>query len=169
MALLLIDKHAAHERILYEELVSQRTSAQSQMLISPYIIKPGIEAAEMLLENKDLLITYGFEVDSFGDDSIAVRSIPATLTGIKDIQPLLDEFAYSLSKGDRLPFNKRCDRALYTMACKAAIKLGPPSRNEELAILVEKLLADPKLRLCPHGRPIVKEIPKREIEKFFDR
>ncbi len=168
-ALLLIDKHAAHERILYEELVSQRTTAQSQMLISPYIVKPGIEASEMLLENKDLLMTYGFELDSFGDDSIAVRSIPATLTGVKDIQPLLDEFASSLSGGDRLPFNKRCDRALYTMACKAAIKLGPPSKNEELAVLVEKLLSDPKLRLCPHGRPIVKELPKREIEKFFDR
>ncbi len=168
-ALLLIDKHAAHERIIYEELISKRSNAQSQLLIAPHVIRPGFESAELLLENKDLLMSYGFEIDSFGNDSIAIRSIPATLSGIKGVETILDEFAAHLSQGDRLPFTKRCDRALYTVACKAAIKLGSPSGSEELSVLVEKLLSDPKLRLCPHGRPIVKEISKREIEKFFDR
>ncbi len=167
--LLLIDKHAAHERILYEELVSKRTSAQSQYLISPHIVRPGVEATDLLLENKELLTSYGFEIDSFGNDSIALRAIPAALSGINGVEALLDDFADSLSHGDRLSFEKRCDRALYTLACKAAIKLGPPSKNEELSVLVEKLLSDPKLKLCPHGRPIVKTISKREIEKFFDR
>ncbi len=168
-ALLLIDKHAAHERILYEELASKRTDSQSQLLLSPHVIRLGAEATDLLLENKDLLLSYGFEIDSFGNDSIAVRAIPPTLTGVSGVESLLDEFGDSLSHGDRLPFDKRCDRALYTLACKAAIKLGPPSKNEELAVLVEKLLSDDKLKLCPHGRPIVKEISKREIEKFFDR
>lgn len=167
--LLLIDKHAAHERILYEELVSKRTSAQSQYLISPHVVRPGVEATDLLLENKELLTSYGFEIDSFGNDSIALRAIPAVLSGINGVEALLDDFADSLSHGDRLSFEKRCDRALYTLACKAAIKLGPPSKNEELSVLVEKLLSDPKLKLCPHGRPIVKTISKREIEKFFDR
>ncbi len=168
-ALLLIDKHAAHERILYEDLASKRTSAQSQLLLSPHVVRPGVEATEILLENSELLLSYGFEIDSFGNDSVAVRAIPATLTGVNGIEALLDEFAANLALGDRLSFSKRCDRALYTLACKAAIKLGPPSKNEELEVLVEKLLSNHKLRLCPHGRPIVKEIPKREIEKFFDR
>jgi DNA mismatch repair protein MutL len=115
------------------------------------------------------LLSYGFEIDTFGNDSIAVRAIPATLAEINGVEALLDEFAENLSHGDRLHFSKRCDRALYTLACKAAIKLGPPSKIDELSVLVEKLLSDPKLKLCPHGRPIVKEISKREIEKFFDR
>ncbi len=168
-SLLIIDKHAAHERILYEDLVSKRSSAESQYLLSPHIIRLGNEETDMLLENKDILLSYGFEIDSFGNDSIAVRAIPSTLTGIGDVEQLLDSFASALANGDRLTFDKRCDRALYTLACKAAIKLGPPSKNEELAVLTQKLLADKSLCLCPHGRPIVKEIPKREIEKFFDR
>jgi len=168
-ALLLIDKHAAHERILYEDLASKRTSAQSQLLLSPHVVRPGVEATEILLENSELLLSYGFEIDSFGNDSVAVRAIPATLTGINGLEALLDEFAANLALGDRLSFSKRCDRALYTLACKAAIKLGPPSKNEELEVLVEKLISDKSLQLCPHGRPIVKKIPKREIEKFFDR
>ncbi len=168
-SLLIIDKHAAHERILYEDLVSKRSSAESQYLLSPHIIRLGNEETDMLLENKDILLSYGFEIDSFGNDSIAVRAIPSTLTGVSDVEQLLDSFASALANGDRLTFDKRCDRALYTLACKAAIKLGPPSKNEELAVLTQKLLADKSLCLCPHGRPIVKEIPKREIEKFFDR
>ena len=168
-ALLLIDKHAAHERILYESLSEKRTDSQSQLLLSPHVIRLGAMATDLLIDNKDLLLSYGFEVDSFGNDSIAVRAIPPTLSGISNVEALLDEFADNLANGDRLSFTKRCDRALYTLACKAAIKLGPPSKNEELAVLVEKLLSDAKLKLCPHGRPIVKEISKREIEKFFDR
>ena len=168
-ALLLIDKHAAHERILYEDLAEKRGDSQIQYLLSPHVIRLGALATDLVIENKELLLSYGFEIDSFGNDSIAVRAVPSTLSNISGIEALLDEFADTLSKGDRLSFSKRCDRALYTLACKAAIKLGPPSQNEELSFLVEKLLSDPKLKLCPHGRPIVKEISKRDIEKFFDR
>ena len=111
----------------------------------------------------------GFNIESFGEGSVIVRSVPATLHNLKGLASLLEDFANALFNGNHLSFSERCDRALYTVACKAALKAGVKNRPEDDENVVKMLSENPSLRYCPHGRPFIKTIPKREVEKYFDR
>ena len=165
--LLVIDKHAAHERLIYEELKS-RSTAQSQQLLFPVTLSLPAEECEILLENTGFLRDYGFELEPFGSGFAAVRAVPARLKDISGLSELLESFAHELASSAALPFADKVDRALYTMACKAAVKAGDKTHEEDAVYLVRRVL-ETGVRYCPHGRPFIREIPKREIEKFFDR
>lgn len=167
-ALYIIDKHAAHERILYEQL-RKSTTAESQSLLVPVIAELSEEDVQLLLQNKEYLYSLGFDIDAFGDNSVAVRTLPAALNGKTEIVPLLEQFAASLQAGGALPFEERCDRALFTMACKAAVKAGVHSEAHDNAWIIDRLFEDGSIKYCPHGRPVAKVFAKREADKWFDR
>lgn len=167
-ALYIIDKHAAHERILYEQL-RKSTTAESQALLVPVIVPLAEEDAQLILQNRDYLYSLGFDIDDFGDNSLAVRSLPTALRNENDIAPLLEQFAASLSAGGALPFEERCDRALFTMACKAALKAGVHSEAHDNIWIINRLFEDGSIKYCPHGRPVAKVFTKREADKWFDR
>jgi DNA mismatch repair protein MutL len=165
---LFIDKHAAHERILYEKLAS-RKEVHSQQLLAPIAITLQAEEIAVLLDNASHLEEYGFEVEAFGADTVLVRAVPGSLAGTRDLKGILEGFASDLAKGGKVSFAEKCDRALFTVACKAALKAGIPNAPEHNAWVVERLMEDASLRFCPHGRPVIHPIPRREMEKFFDR
>lgn len=165
---LVIDKHAAHERILYEKLARSK-ELHVQQLLAGIPVELGEEQAETLLADSEFLAEKGFDIEAFGRGTIIVRSVPSTLGNIAGLASIMEDFARSLASGGDIPFKDRCDRALYTVACKAAVKAGIKNLPEDDRHIVEMLAADPSLRFCPHGRPFIKKIPKREIEKFFDR
>lgn len=166
--ILVIDKHAAHERILYEKLAKNKELHVQELLAGvPAVV--GRENAAILLENADYLEEKGFKIEDFGEGSIIVRTVPATLGNLNGVSAILEDFAKSLSEGNGLSFEERCDRALYTVACKAALKAGIKNSPEDDENVVKMLSENPSLRYCPHGRPFIKKIPKREIEKYFDR
>ncbi len=165
---LVIDKHAAHERVLYEELVNKK-EAVSQQLLEGITVTLTREQADILFGNLMYLEEYGFNAEPFGSDTLIIRAVPATLANTKALQSILEDFAVRLTEGNALSFEERCDRALFTVACKAAMKAGESNHPVHNEWLVERLLEEGNIRFCPHGRPVVKEITKREIEKFFDR
>lgn len=166
--ILVIDKHAAHERILYEELLEKK-ELHTQKLLSGITVTLTSEEAAILLENADFLAEKGFETEDFGEGSIIVRSVPMSLSNTKNLADILQKFASELTSGNGLSFAERCDRALYTVACKAALKAGIKNSPEDDARVVELLFENPSLRVCPHGRPFIFTISKRDIEKRFDR
>lgn len=165
---LFIDKHAAHERILYEQLAS-RKEVHTQQLLSgiPITLLPG--EVDLLCENAAYLAEFGFEIEPFGGDTLLVRAVPATLAGTKELKTLLETFASELTGGSRVSFAEKCDRALFTVACKAALKAGIPNDPAHNEWIVKRLLEDESLRFCPHGRPVLHRLPRRELESYFDR
>ncbi len=167
-AFYIIDKHAAHERILYESL-RKSTRAESQALLSPHIAELSEAEAQVLLDSKDYLYGLGFEVDSFGDRSIALRAIPAALRDTADLSAVLEQLAASLSEGGALPFSERVDRALFTVACKAAVKAGRRNTEEDNKWIIDRLFEEGSIKYCPHGRPVAKVFTRKEANKWFDR
>lgn len=164
--LLLIDKHAAHERIIFDRLKAQDYSAMSQALLTPIICDMSFESTALLLENRPLLEAFGFELDAFGERSIAVRQVPADIdTG--DIRPLLGELAEKLSIGAGDPAGAK-DEILHTVACKAAIKAGRMSEPGELKSLVDKVVSG-EVKYCPHGRPVAIVLTRAALDKNFKR
>ncbi len=166
--ILIIDKHAAHERVLYEKLAKSK-ELHIQELLSGVPVNIGREQAAVLLENADFLEEKGFKIEDFGEGALIVRTVPATLGNLKGLNTILEDFARTLSDGNGLSFAERCDRALYTVACKAALKARIKNSPEDDENVVRMLAENPHLRYCPHGRPFIKKLPKREIEKYFDR
>lgn len=165
---LLIDKHAAHERILFEKLRASTEPVVPQLLLTPILCKPEREEAAVLLENADLLREAGFEVSDYGDGVLAVRQIPADLAP-EDAESTLGELASDLKAGKRADLAAMRDAVLHTVACKAAIKGGWHSDEKELAALVREVLSREDLKYCPHGRPITAVLTASQLERQFKR
>lgn len=166
-SLFIIDKHAAHERILYNEL-KKNARAHAQILLQPITVSPGREAATVLLEQADKLAEAGFEVEDFGNGALLVRSVPMMLSG-GDIPALLEEIAAGFLGGGQSVRMDKLDWIYHSTACRAAIKGGDSSRPEELGKLAERVLLQDDIRYCPHGRPVCVEISRKEWEKQFGR
>lgn len=166
--ILIIDKHAAHERLLYEKLAANKELNVQELLVGVPVTL-GREQAAVLLENAEFLEEKGFKLEDFGEGAVIVRTVPATLGRLNGLEGILEDFAKTLTDGNGLSFAERCDRALYTVACKAALKARVKNRPEDDENVVRMLADNPHLRFCPHGRPFIKKLPKREIEKYFDR
>ena len=166
--LLLIDKHAAHERIIYERLKAEQGEVQRQVLLEPLPLYLSREEAAALLENKDLLEQAGFLIEEFGADAIVLRECPLLLVGA-DLNVQAAEIAgYLLTqKGDLT--TQALDWIFHSAACRAAVKAGDPTTAYERERFVEKLLAMPEIRHCPHGRPVIVTMTKKELEKRFGR
>ena len=164
----LIDKHAAHERILFDRLRANQESIASQALLTPIScrLSPG-EAGE-LLENRALLAELGFEIDEFGENTVLLRQIPMDLSEA-DAEEAIQALAADLLNGRRAKAENVRDELLHTVACKAAIKAGWQTDERELLALAEQVMAREDLKHCPHGRPICVTLSKKQLEKQFKR
>ena len=166
--LILIDKHAAHERINFERLLAQGTRILGQTLLQPLSAPFDQEEAAILLEHRDLLLSLGYDLDDLGQGDLLLRQIPSDIRE-SDAAATLSEIAEHLRNG-RLDSPERLrDEALHTIACKAAIKAGYVTDPAELRKLAETVLTNPDLKYCPHGRPICTVITKKQMEKQFKR
>ena len=164
----LIDKHAAHERILFEKLKANQEAISSQSLLSPVACRLSPEEASILLANKALLEELGFEAEEFGENTLLLRQIPMDL-GVEQAQETLEQMAADLLNGRRERKDNVRDEILHTVACKAAIKAGWHSSEKELKVLAEQVMARDDLKHCPHGRPICITLSKKQLEKQFKR
>ena len=165
-SLFLIDKHAAHERILFNQMKEQQT-VEVQALLSPVVVTLPREEYSAIVANTEKLLAAGFETEDFGGSEVLVRAVPAALTG-EDVSSLLGELAGNLLKSATTELD-RLEDMLHTVACRAAIKAGNRTGREEMQQLAEKVLYSDEIRYCPHGRPVAFEIKKRQLEKQFGR
>ena len=164
----LIDKHAAHERILFEKLKANQEKISSQMLLSPVAVRLSPASVAELLTNRDMLEELGFELEEFGDNTLLLRQIPMDLS--PDMaSDALETMAADLMNGRREQKDTVRDEILHTVACKAAIKAGWTNDEAELLALVKQVMADENLKHCPHGRPICITLSKKQLEKQFKR
>ena len=166
--LILIDKHAAHERLIFKRLMEARGEPDSQMLLTPVTVTLEKTQCGMVMENTDLLARAGFEVEDFGMGTVIVRAVPTSLADT-DIAGAIMEIAGNLGSKADATLTAKTERMYQTIACKAAIKAGDISKPQELAELVLTLVANPDVRYCPHGRPIWITLKKSEIESNFGR
>ena len=164
----LIDKHAAHERILFEKLKANQEAVCGQSLLIPAVCQLGPEAAAGLLAEKAMLEELGFEIDPFGDSKIILRQIPMDLDPEQAAQTL-ETIADDLLAGRREKKDTLRDEVLHTVACKAAIKAGWLTSQTELLALVGQVMERDDLKHCPHGRPICVTLSKKQLEKQFKR
>ena len=165
-SLFLIDKHAAHERILFNKLRSAEKNSP-QMLLSPEQVVLRGEDYTSVTENFGLLEQAGFEIEDFGDNTVLVRAVPSVLSG-EDVKSIVYEVAANLASKRTVEVS-RLERIYETMSCRAAVKAGNLSSKEELAALAKAVLSSREIMYCPHGRPVAIELKKREIEKQFGR
>ena len=166
-ALYLIDKHAAHERMLYNQLI-QSKHTESQQLLEPVSVTLTSEECNILLENKEMLLQAGFEVESFGNREVLIRAVPILLSS-EDVQELIQEIAGNFLSGKKEVSVNHLDWLYHTTACRAAVKAGNTSQLADLQYLAEYVLQHEEIRTCPHGRPVCISITKKEIEKQFGR
>ena len=168
--MMIIDQHAAHERLKYEELKKDIASKQvvSQMLIEPVIVN--LTGSEMTAyrDNKQLFDDIGFESEEFGDDAVIVRSVPGEVE-LGEVEPLVLEL---VAQGEELRkelITEKNERLLYTIACKSAVKANMRMSKIEMETLVRNVLRLKNINTCPHGRPIIVTMSKKELEKEFKR
>ena len=166
--LIFIDKHAAHERILYEKLKAESGGAYTQILLEPVAVTLDKNEYAAVLNAVDLLEKAGFELEDFGAGSVLVRSAPLSL-GNEDAAEAVMEIAGYLLSAKTDVTTEHLDWLYHNIACRAAIKAGYNSPPEELIDLVEKLERNPDIRYCPHGRPVSIIMKKKELEKQFGR
>lgn len=162
----ILDKHACHERILFNKLKSE-TVIESQSLLAPVSVHLSDRQYSAILENGETLLKAGIEVEDFGNETIIVRAVPAALSK-EDVSNIIVEAAENLLSGDSGEVTL-IDDVLHTVACKAATKAGYISSDEELLTLAKRVLENNDILYCPHGRPVAIELKKRELEKRFGR
>ncbi len=166
--LLLVDKHAAHERLIYEKLKKESGKSFSQYLLTPLTVTLEKKEYSAVISNLNLFSEAGFEIDDFGSGTVIVRSSPLYLEHDDISDSIIEMAGYILENKENIS-TKYMDWLYHNIACRAAIKSGDKSNKDELIALIKKLDENPELRHCPHGRPILINITKKEIEKQFGR
>lgn len=170
-SLYIIDQHAAHERVLYEKTLREMKTREftSQMISPPVILNLTMQEAQLLRTYMDQFTRIGFEFEEFGQDSYAVRSVPANLFSIAK-KELLMEMIDSLSEEvHRRQSSELLDEKIASMSCKAAVKGNMRLSAQEVDALIGELLKLDNPYHCPHGRPTIISMSKRELEKKFKR
>jgi DNA mismatch repair protein MutL len=167
----IIDQHVAHERVLFERIMQQLTERplESQRLLLPLVLELAPAEREALVSRRDALERFGFEVDEFGGDSVRVSAIPAVLPR-EECEAALRSLANDLEGLDRgLDIHEGLKRIAALTACHAAVKANYPLTMEKMAHILEELRATDYSTVCPHGRPVMLRITRREVEKNFER
>lgn len=164
----LIDKHAAHERILFEKLKASQEAISSQTLLTPVPVRLSPSACAELLSNQDMLDELGFEIDEFGENTVLLRQIPMDLNPDHAAESI-EALAAGLLSGRRESKDTVRDELLHTVACKAAIKAGWKNDEKELLAVVKAVMSREELKYCPHGRPICVTLSKKQLERQFKR
>ena len=166
-SLFIIDKHAAHERILYNKLKSQ-ARVDEQILLSPVAVTVSRDEHTALLESIDELKSAGITIEDFGGQCVLVRTFPMLLSGA-DIDSTIREIAAGFVGGSREVQSSKIDWIYHSSACRAAVKGGDTGRPAEWLDLAKQVLLDDSIRFCPHGRPVCIEMTRKELEKQFGR
>lgn len=166
--LCLIDKHAAHERILFEQLARDYGSVPSQMLLVPVQVNLSAEEKQALLAHQELLQNSGVEVDDYGGFTVVVRAVPADVP-VDDVGDMVLELANHLLNGGRDALREKTEWVLHSIACRAAIKAGDRTTTDEMLALAQKIMDGSVPPFCPHGRPCVLKLTRKELEKQFGR
>lgn len=165
--LILIDKHAAHERINFDRMRQSPADIPSQTLLEPLPFTPDASDADVLQQYGDVLAELGFSLEPFGRNDYILRGVPAQLDAA-DALPALEEICAQLRHGARMDAQSVRDEVLKTVACKAAIKAGWQTEPEELLRLADAVCAG-EVKYCPHGRPVAVTLTRRELDKLFKR
>lgn len=163
-----IDKHAAHERVLYDKLKNGTDMSFSQMLLTPVSVRLSGEEYSAVLENADMIKQAGFDIEDFGNNSIIVNATPFLLTG-DDVVSLFTETAEYLSENKKNLITDKLDWLFANVSCRAAIKGGEDTNIKELEYFAKDLLISGTVHFCPHGRPIAIEISKNKLDGLFGR
>ena len=171
---LIVDKHAAHERIIFEEMKANmkkgRDKGGSQMLLLPLEISFSAEETGALTEYREQIFSIGYDYEMVGNTAF-VTSIPHHLS-TEQAQDMLVTIAGAIAAGEGSVDVSReifYEKALYQASCKAAMKAGRADSEQDVQWLVDRLFELTDIRYCPHGRPVAYEISKRDMEKFFNR
>ena len=165
--LVLIDKHAAHERILFEKF-KKEGCGQSQIMLQPITVTLSPDEYSAVIENQELLADAGYDVSDFGDRCIKVSACPPELVDC-NIADIVTEISGYLANNVKTLMPEKLDWIYHSMACRAAVKAGNFTSSYEAEKFVENLLKREDIRYCPHGRPVMIEMTKRELEKQFKR
>lgn len=166
-SLVVIDKHAAHERLLYEKLKYTQNN-DNQMLLSPVGVNLSAKEKEAVMNNIALLEENGFIIEDMGMNGVMVRGVPLNIS-CDDPQSLIEEIAHNLSEGDGSPMTEKQEWILHSVACRSAIKAGDKATEYELKQLVNDIKTQKIPLYCPHGRPVIISLTKKEIERQFGR
>lgn len=164
----IIDKHAAHERILFDKLKANQEAITGQNLLVPIPCRLNPDACGALLSNRTLLEQLGFEIDTLGENTVVLRQIPMDLSE-EQAAETVENIAVDLLNGRREDITSVRDEVLHTVACKAAIKAGWHTDEKELLALIGQVMSREDLKYCPHGRPICISLSKKQLEKQFKR
>ncbi len=166
--MIIIDKHAAHERIIYEKLKRENGERTPQLLLLPVTVTLSKEEYSAMLENLELVNNAGFDVEDFGNGCVIVRECPMELSA-DDVDEVISEIAGRfVEKKQDVAFEKM-DWIFHSVACRSAIKAGNFTSRLEMERFAKQLLSMPDIRYCPHGRPVLIEMTQRELEKNFGR
>lgn len=169
--LYIMDQHAAHEKVMFERLMKEHKerAVLSQMISPPIILHPSMQEMDLLKEQQEVFLEYGFELEPFGSDAMAIRSVPHNLYGIP-VKPLFDELLAECEQGlGKSDSREVIGHRIATMACKAAVKGSSRMSVPEVQSLIRELLTLDNPYQCPHGRPTIVRMTKTEIEKKFRR
>lgn len=165
---LLVDKHAAHERLLYERFKADIDQSNRQILLEPVTVNLSSEEFGVLVQNQDTLYGTGFSIEEFGFNTILVREAPMSADGF-DLAELVTDLAQQLLRNRKQLLPEKIDDLLHNIACRCAIKAHNQTSKEEFEEILRLLSKHEDVKFCPHGRPIAIELTKREIEKQFGR
>ena len=166
--MLLIDKHAAHERIIYEKLKAEKAGSSAQLLLTPITVTLGKNEYDAAIRHLDMFADCSFEVEDFGNSTVLVRSAPQYIEAA-EVADCVTEMADYISMGKNDVFTEKMDWFYHNVACRSAIKAGNKNSAKELIDIVKTLEENPQIRYCPHGRPVCIVMKKSEIERQFGR
>lgn len=166
--IIFIDKHAAHERIIYERLLKEKGKGYMQYLLTPVVVNLPKDEYNAVIENIDKLQEYNFEIDDFGNGNVAVRGVPQYVDNC-DISDMIAEIANNLLEKKKDIATEQMEWIYHSISCRSAIKAGNINFEQELIEIAKIVDTDENIRYCPHGRPVSFVLTKRELEKQFGR
>ena len=166
--MMLIDKHAAHERIIFEKLKAEKAGSSAQLLLQPVTVNLGKAEYDAAVNHLEMFAECSFDVEDFGNSSVIVRSAPPYIDA-SEIEDCITEMADYISQGKNDIFTEKMDWFYHNVACRSAIKAGNKNSARELIDIVKTLEENPEIRYCPHGRPVCIVMKKSEIERQFGR
>ncbi len=163
-----IDKHAAHERLLYEKLLKEKGETCAQLLLAPINVQLSAEEKTALLQNVELLLENGIEIEDFGGNSVLARSVPADISP-DDTEDMIVELANKLITNSKDALSEKSEWVMHSIACRAAVKAGDKNNQTELLHLAKQIMDGEVPPFCPHGRPVILKLTQKELEKQFGR
>ena len=166
--LVLIDKHAAHERIIFEKLKREKGTGSVQLLLIPITVTLEKNEYTVAIEHLDMFRNVGFDVEDFGNGTLIVRSAPSYLRN-DDIEDTIVEICGYIAENRKNVMSEHMEWIYHNISCRSAIKAGDSSTAKELIDIAKTVFSDDSIRYCPHGRPVCIELSKYEIEKQFGR